>query len=180
MRNKIKHFSKTQSIPGAEFLPIRRGESPFYGNLNRPAQSAYAYSDTIANIQSWGGLVSILPQADQAHVFSLYEIAKIQDGELLAEATMVDDATTRYGIVVAEAEFDIVSGLYVNTVVCTFCPNFVYPSSATTPPGIAGDSLYLGLSGLVEGSSDSLTMTRALAKKTGTRSIFFSGTAALW
>jgi hypothetical protein len=181
MDNKIKHSNPTQTIPEMEFLPILRGEAPYYGNLNRPAQSAYNLANTVAQVQSWGGTISILQPVDQGTFFTLYEIAQITDNEVLAKATNTDAANTRYGIVVAEAEFDSVTGTYANIVVCTFCPNFVYPTGAE-PNESAGASLYLDivdatkLSAIASGTY----VTRVLAKKTGTHSIFFSGTASLW
>ena len=179
---RLKHVSATQTIPAteSEFLPIKRGEAPYYGNLNRPSQSVHNYADVIAEIQSWGGFVSILTQIDQTHAFKLYEIAAINDLEQLVVATNTDPVTTRYGIVVAEAELDTVSGLYINTVVCTFCPNFVY-SSAYAPSEVAGTALKLNLSDATFlASAASGTVTRTLAQKTGAKSIFFSGTATLW
>lgn len=186
MNNKIKHFTATQSIPNAEFLPLLRGEAPYFGNLNRPAQSAYNLANTVAQIQSWGGSISILNQQNYSHIFKLYEIARIADGESLVEVTNSDSKNSRYGIVVAEAEFDAVTGLTSNIIVCTFCPNFVYPTAAMptdTPFTESDDSLSLFLNlgdatflaGTASGSMD-----RILAKKTGTNSIFFSGTATLW
>ena len=80
MNNKIKHYSITQTISEVEFKPLLRGESPYYGNLNRPSQSAYDYADTIAEIQSWGGTISIIQPFNQTSVFHLYDVARIVDG----------------------------------------------------------------------------------------------------
>jgi hypothetical protein len=180
MDNKIKHSNPTQTIPEMEFLPILRGEAPYYGNLNRPAQSAYDLANTVAKLQSWGGTISILQPVDQGTTFTIYEIAKITDNEVLAKATNTDDVNSRYGIVVAEAEFDSVSGTYANIIVCTFCPNFVYPSGLA-PSEVAGLSLYLNLTDSTKlADTASGTCTRIIAKKTSTNSIFFSGTATLW
>ena len=180
---RLKHVSTTQTIPTteSEFLPIRRGEAPYYANLNRPAQSAYDYTSVVAEIQSWGGLVSILDQVDQTHVFKVYEIVAINDSEQMIVAPDSPSLYTRYGIVVAEAEFDSVANLYVNTVVCTFCPNFVYmPGYA--PTDAAGIPLKLDLSNTTSFLSDSPSgsMTRTLAQKTGLNSIFFSGTVDIF
>ena len=183
MDNKIKHLTSSQTIPEMEFSPLLRGEAPFYGNLNRSAQSAYDLADTVSMVQSWSGTISILQPADQTHIFKLYEIARIADGEILTAATNSDTNITpiysRYGIVVAEAEVDSISGLMKNVVVCTFCPNFIFPTTATTPStGAFGDNLYLNLSDPTNlGATASGTFTRALALKTGTHSIFFSGIA---
>ena len=187
MDNKIKHYSATQSIPGEEFLPLLRGESPYFGNLNRPAQSAYNYADTIAEIQSWGGTISILQQADPAHTFLLYEIAQIQDGEILAVSTMSDNLYTRYCIVVAEAEFDLVSSLPKNIVVCTFCPNFVYPITPAWAAAANGTALYLKTPSIADNTFLSVTQGPGgtsshapLALKTGQQTIFFCGTTPLF
>ena len=182
MDNKIKHSNPTQEIPEMEFLPILRGEAPYYGNLNRPAQSAYNLAHTVAQIQSWGGTISILQPIDQSTNFVLYEVAQITDNEVLAKASNADVLNTRYGIVVAEAEFDAVSGLYSNIVVCTFCPNFVYPAGSA-PSESAGASLYFSLTDptyLSSTGTGTYTSGRILGKKTGTHSIFFSGTTTLW
>ena len=183
MDNKIKHYSITQTIPNEEFLPLLRGEAPYYANLNRPAQSAYSFATDIARIQSWGGTISIL-SPDQSHQFVLYEIARITDSETLVAATSTDDVNSRYGIVVAEAEFDPASGLYINVVICTFCPNFIYPS-ISAPSGSAGTVLYLDLTDLKHLSNTHTSSTgyitdRKLAVKTGPHSIFFSGTANIF
>lgn len=194
MYNKIKHYNATQSIPDAEFLPLLRGESPYYGNLNRPAQSAFALAETVSEIQSWGGTVSILQQEDQMHSFSLYEIARITDTETLTAATYNDDQYSRYGIVVAEAEFDTVTQTNKNVVVCTFCPNFIYPSLPTWTSETNNSKLYLyttSADGTFLGipsyflpatipAGDGKIRDKALAVKTGPKSIFFSGTARIF
>ena len=187
MDNKIKHYSATQSIPDATFLPLLRGESPYYGNLNRAAQSAFGLADTVAEIQSWGGTVSILQPQDQSHTYHLYEIAGITDSELLAPAATTDLVYTRYGIVVAEAELDPTSGLLKNIIVCTFCPNFVYPTIPTWTAVATNTHLYLStsttdgtfLTNSAPTSTGKIT-DKALAVKTGPQSIFFSGTVRLF
>lgn len=181
MDNKIKHISSSQSIPSMEFKPLLRGESPYYGNLNRPSQSAYDLANTVALIQSWSGFVSIVNPGDINHEFVLYEIARLDNDGLLYEATDTDDANSRYGIVVAEAEFDQLTSTSTNIVVCTFCPNFIYPTEIfdTADPG---ESLFLdtGEAPYFLSETASGLVVRPLAKKTGTHSIFFSGTATLW
>ena len=181
MDNKIKHYNATQNIPEMEFKPLLRGESPYYGNLNRASYSAYGLANTVGEVLAWGGTISILQPIDQIHDFKLYEVAKISDGEVLVAATVLDDINSRYGIVVAEAELDSTTGIKKNVVVCTFCPNFVYP---TTAPGSVGDSLYLSLSTpfltITPGVNPLYSQYRKLAKKTGPNSIFFSGTANIF
>jgi hypothetical protein len=185
MDNKIKHYTATQTIPNMEFKPLLRGESPYYGNLNRAPYSAYALANTIGEVLSWGGLVSIVQPIDQTHEFKLYEIAKIADGEVLVAATTsIADTTVlynRYCIVVAEAEIDPLTGLMKNIAVCTFCPNFIY---LTTPAAVTsatfGHKLYLNANLTLGGSladTASGSFDRILAVKTGAHSIFFSGTA---
>jgi len=181
MDNKIKHYNPTQSVTDMEFKPLLRGESPYYGNLNRPAQSAYDLVKTIADIQSWSGPISILNPVSQVESFKLYQIVKITNEELVTTAKNTDNFTTdRFGIVVAEPEFDPISNKDINVVVCTFCPNFIYPGEyATNIVANVGDNLYISL-----GSSIPMLSTtpngRIIAKKTGTNSIFFCGTAELW
>lgn len=179
MDNKIKHYVATQTIQNDEFLPLLRGEAPYFGNLNRPAQSAYNYAEDIAQILSWGGSISILNQQDFGHTFKLYEIGRIVDGEALAVATNTDDINSRYGIVVAEAAFDPISGLSTNIMVCTFCPNFVYPAGSVPTTGTAGTALYLDVADPTF-LSTTTTSGIKLAKKTGTNSIFFAGTIRLF
>lgn len=194
MDNKIKHYSASQAIPEMEFKPLLRGESPYYGNLNRPSQSAYDLANTVAEVQSWGGLISILQPLDQSHEYKLYEIAQILDGEILAPAVNGGPAGDRYGIVVAEAEVDTVSGLMKNIAVCTFCPNFVYPT--ITPVWSVGtngdllvldvnsDSTYLDFAnttGTIITNPALSDMSKApIAIRTGTKSIFFAGTARIF
>ena len=185
MDNKIKHYSPTQSIPDVEFMPLLRGESPYYGNLNRAPLSAYNYADNVAEVLSWGGTISILQPADQVHVFKLYEIARIEDNEILVAASALDPDYSRYGIVVAEAETDSITGLMKNIIVCTFCPNFILPS---VPDWYASSSTSAKLYLTTDFSADKLSTSAGssifgdypVAIKTGKYSMFFSGTARLF
>lgn len=193
MNNKIKHFNLTQAIPEMEFKPLLQGESPYYGNLNRASQSAYALANTVSTIQSWGGLISILQPIDQTYAFKLYEIVKITDSEVIGKAVNGGPAGDRYGIVVAEAEFDIITNLMKNIIVCTFCPNFIYTELTPgwsseingTPLRLDTNDLTTHLS-VCTGSTpitllSSSDMSKApIAIKTGPRSIFFSGTARIF
>ncbi len=188
MDNKIKQYISSQSIPNMEFLPLLRTEAPYYGNLNRPAQSAYDLAATVAEIQSWGGTVSILHPQSQTHVFQLYEIGRIVDGEQLVVSTASDDIHSRYGIVVAEAEFNATTNLYQNIVVCTFCPNFIYNIIPTWAASANGTYLYLDPSNpanptwltSTKGTTATTIQYSPLAVKTGASSIFFSGTARIF
>lgn len=176
MNNKIKHSNPTQILPEMEFKPILRAEAPYYGNLNRPAQSAYTLADSISQVISWGGFVSILQPNTQIHDFKLYEVVRIMDNEILAVSTL--DASYRYGMIVAEAEIDAKTNKKKNIAVCLFCPNFVFPIGKE-PSGAVLDKLYLDLSGTTPALSHT-SNGRVLAVKTGTRSIFFSGTASIF
>jgi hypothetical protein len=185
MDNKIKHYSATQSIPDGEFLPLLRGENLYFGNLNRPAQSAFNLANTVAELQSWGGYISILPPLNNTDVFQLYEIARIEEGELLAKATATDPVHSRYGIVVAEAEFDLVSGLTKNIIVCTYCPNFIYPVTPSWSAVTNGNHLYFTttdptfLHDTPAGTNTEIAHA-PLACKTSANSIFFTGTVRLF
>ena len=183
MENKIWHVTPTQSIPDSEFKPLKRGESPYFGNLNRPSQSAYDLAAQVSKIQSWGGFVSILSPGDINHTFKLYDIVRVEDNGVYVPTT-TDVINTRYGIVVAEAEIDTVYNVSKNIVVCTFCPNFIYPSGFA-PSEVAGGSLYLDITDSTwlsntHTSGGVYSTDRILAKKTGVNSMFFSGTSSLW
>ena len=197
MDNKIIHYSSTQSIPDTEFKPILRGESPYYGNLNRPAQSAYNFATNIAQVQSWGGLVSILQPINQVTDFSLYQIVIIDNTtELVTLASGTEDIHSRLGIVVAESGFNNVSATYENICVSTFCPNFLYPLTPSWSTASNGSRLYLTLPGdsrwptdpditgpcyyLSTTAGSSGIFSVPIAIKTGPRSVFFAGTARIF
>ena len=63
--------------------------------------------------------------------------------------------------------------------VCTFCPNFVYPAGSVPTTGVAGTALYLDVADPAF-LSTTATSGIKLAKKTGTNSIFFAGTIRLF
>jgi hypothetical protein len=181
---RIKHINPTQQVPNNPgFLPLMRDEVPYFQNLNRPALSAYTYADNINTILSYNGSVSILQPAIDASDFLLYQIVRITDDEIAVHATPADDLNGRYGIVVAEAELDTTLTTRNNIVVCTFCPNFVYPikNLADVWGTVAGDPLYLVttqtgmyLSGTHQSSTGIGSVPIAIC--TGSQSLFFSGT----
>lgn len=182
---RIKHINPTQQVSNSPgFLPLLRDEVPYYQNLNRPALSAYTYADNINTIFSYGGSVSILQPALDSSEFLLYQIVRITDDEIAVHATINDPLHGRYGIVVAEAELDSSGSNRNSIVVCTFCPNFVYPTKnlASLWQANIGDSLYLvsdtdtvSLSSIKGTSNNNTIGYTALAKCTGPQSIFFSG-----
>ena len=185
----LRHPNPTQIIPSTGFLPLMQNEVPYFDNLNRPAQTAYTYADTINNYISYGGHISVLqPGVDQSqHTFSLYEIGLINDNEQLmpANPTALTSLYNRYGMVVVEATVDPITGKASNIVVLTFCPNFVYPDTTvsqvwgTTP----GSPLYLStssvgnfLSGIKTSSDATQIGYHPIAIQTGNNAIFFCGT----
>jgi hypothetical protein len=183
---RIKHINPTQQVPNYPgFLPLLRDEVPYFQNLNRPALSAYTYADNINTIFSYGGAVSILQPALDSSEFLLYQIVRITDDEIAVHATVHDPLHARYGIVVAEAEIDSAVSNRNSIVVCTFCPNFVYPTKnlATLWNAIPGDPLYLNtdedslyLSGDKTTFNQDTIGYAPLAVCTGSQSIFFAGT----
>ena len=187
----LKHPNPTQTVPSNGFLPLMQNEIPYFSNLNRPAQSAYAYADAINSYISYGGHISILQPGIDAtqHTFSLYEVALITDEELLmpADPTAINSINNRYGIVVVEATIDPTTNTSSNIVVLTFCPNFVYPDNTVSQVWgtSAGTPLYLSTS--ASGVFLSSTKTNKnndnsqigsipIAIQTGVNSIFFCGT----
>ena len=179
----LRHANPSQSPEIVTLVPLLQNEDPYYKNLNRAPKNAYTYADNINKMLSYGGSVSRLRAAGST-VFDLYDIVAIVDGELIDNALAPTIPTIRYGIVVTEADED---NYYI---VCTFCPNFVYPSSVASSilgftAASAGTNLYLDSDGITPDSSGWLTTTAPstpviLAKKTGSTSIFFCGTVRLF
>lgn len=185
----LRHNSPTQKVPETGFQPLMRNEVPYYENLNRPAKSAYTYANLVNLYMSYGGYISVLQPGVDSHIheFSLYEIVRITDEELAMPA-ILDEAGTehaRYGIVVCEAEIDPVTNIRKNLVVCTFCPNFVYPDKTldTVWASQPGGPLYLSTNaaGMYLSASPSTVQATTIgsvpiARRVGKSSIFFSGT----
>jgi len=178
---KRQHINPSQRIKHSGFLPLLRNENPYFENLNRGSRTAYEYADLINTYTSYGGfLCSIPPKGDQQ--FQVYDIVRITDDELAITAAPLDAINARYGIVVAEADIDPISGISSNLIVCVFCPNFIYADSGITAVGGGiGDALYLSsnpntlfLSNLP--SSQEGIGSVPIARRVGRSAIFFSGT----
>ena len=179
MTAPLRHPNTTQEIQAPQFRPLLQAEAPYFNNINRAPTDAFNYSDAINNVFSYGGYVSIVKPTVSNSIFSLYALVKISDYETIDAALNTDPQYGRYGIVVTEMDSN------GNYVICTFCPNFVYPSSVTLPSTTAGTSLYLN-----ETASSDVSLTPngttgtignyPIAKVTGQHSIFFSGTVRLF
>ena len=178
----LRHNNSSQLADSVDLKPLLQNENPYYKNINRAPKNAYDYADNINKMLSYGGTVSRLAPAG-IQLFNLYDIVGILDGEIIAPAR--DYPTSRYGIIVTEADAD---GYYI---VCTFCPNFVYP--AYIADAITGFTTATVNSVLYFDNTSNTTpqnnfwMTTAspvtpisLGKKTGTNSIFFCGTVRLF
>lgn len=174
----LRHDNATQIVKPVAFNPLLQNEGPYYNNLNRAPKNAYDYADSINKILSYGGYVSRIKPAG-AEVFTLYNTVRILDGEVFEKPTS-PTAYQRFGIIVAEKDTE---GYYI---VCTFCPNFVFPpqilsfEAGISDPGanitidIAVPHTYL--------SAPSVGITGApiVGKVTGVNTIFFTGTVRLF
>lgn len=187
---RLFHNNPTQIFSGLGFKPLLRNEAPYFENLNRPARSAYDYTSKLALLTSYFGGVSILQPGVEStiHEFSLYEIVRITDEELVLPARPGDPAHDRYAIVLAEPEVDPITQIRQNIIVCTFNPNFVYPDKAASIAwGVFnGDPLYLDpsntetfLSGTPTSDSEYHIGFHPIAFQTGRSSIFFAGAKRL-
>lgn len=174
----LRHDNSTQTVKPVTFSPLLRNESPYYNNLNRGPKNAFDYADSINKILSYGGFVSRVKASNQSTSFSLYNIVKILDGEVIVDSR--DPASgERFAIVVTEADTD---GYYI---VCTFCPNFVYPPEIATFdfPSKLGVSLAISKESTPPTNyltEDGETGDVIVAKITGENSIFFCGTTRLF
>ena len=180
MTAPIRHSNTTQEIQAPQFRPLLQAEAPYFNNINRAPTDAFNYADAINNVFSYGGYVSIVKPTISNSAFSLYTLVKISDYETIDAALNTDPQYGRYGIVVTEMDSN------GNYVICTFCPNFVYPNSYTLPSTIAGTSLYLNEKAapldvsLTSNGNTSTIGNYPIAKVTGQHSIFFSGTVRLF
>lgn len=169
----IKHENTTQKLPAPYLNPLLATESPYYNNLNRAPKNVYDYVNSVNNVLSYGGYVSrVLPQNAQAN-FQLYNIVQIVDGEIIIPLSASPDINGRYGIIVSTQDD---SGYYI---VCTFCPNFVYPTQLFTSGQInynLNASSITPVYNLLATTSSGIT----LGKITGLSSMFFSGTVRLF
>ena len=179
----LRHDNPSQMAEVVQFNPLLQNENPYYKNLNRASKNAYDYADNINKIIGYGGCVSrVLPLGSS--FFNLYDIVALLDGEIIDNAATTTHTTMRYAIVVTEADDE---NRYI---VCTFCPNFIYPSEVVnniTNFGIVhlNSALYLDTSlnsashfWLTVGTpSSSPTSSLALGVVTGSNTMFFCGTA---
>lgn len=175
----LRHNNQSQMVTPVELSPLLKNESPYYNNLNRAPKNAYDYADSINKILSYGGFVSKMRAANIADTFNLYNVVKILDGEsLVAHQGAVAD-TERFGIIVTEKDAE---GYYI---VCTFCPNFVYPSEIASFDSVSLQrELYVDTVNYAT-NPNGLTTTEpvipvCVGKVTGTQSIFFCGTVRLF
>ena len=168
----LRHNNQSQMVTPVELSPLLKNESPYYNNLNRAPKNAYDYADRINNILSYGGFISKVKAANSADTFNLYNVVKILDGESIV-STASYSSNDRFGIIVTEKDAD---DFYI---VCTFCPNFVYPAEVFPVTWSPGDILKIDntvpLLGVTNG-----TGTVSVGKVTGTKSIFFCGTVRLF
>ena len=186
-----RHNNATQLAEVETLAPLLQNEDPYYKNINRAPKNAYTYADNINNMLSYGGTVSrLLPAGSQT--FNLYDIVAILDGETITQAIQTSGtAPTRFGIVVTLLDDE---GKYT---VCTFCPNFVYPTGISADitgwagVSLPGTTLYLDVTGSTPASNYWLTTSSGetnaiyttsvgLAKITGATSMFFCGTVRLF
>ncbi len=116
----IRHYNITQQAEATKKIPLVVNESPYINNLTRYAKNVYTYSDKVNEILSYGGYVSRVKAASN-DILGLYRIVKILDGEVITNITTYANTTDRFGIVVSEPDKE---GYYL---VCTFCPNFIFP-----------------------------------------------------
>lgn len=167
----LRHNNPSQMVTPVELSPLLKNESPYYNNLNRAPKNAYDYADKLNQVLSYGGYVSKMRPANSADIFSLYNLVKILDGESIATPSNLL-ATDRFGIIVTEKDAE---GYYL---VCTFCPNFVYPTEVPPVSWTVGGTLYVDNSEPLVGMANSSGI--AVGKVTGTQTIFFAGTIRLF
>lgn len=175
----LRHNNQSQMVTPVELSPLLKNESPYYNNLNRAPKNAYDYADSINKILSYGGFVSKMRAANAADTFNLYNVVKILDGESLMSHQGAVGVNERFGIIVTEKDQD---GYYI---VCTFCPNFVYPPEVASFDSFdLQQELYVDTVNYAT-NPNGLTTTApgtavCVGKVTGTQSIFFCGTVRLF
>lgn len=178
---QISHNNPSQRVDAPGFSPLLRNESPYYNNLNRAPKNAYDYAEELNKIFSYGGFVTKFKPEVSGEVFNVYEFVAITDSETILKSPT--NLTLRVGIVVTDANE---SGEYW---VCTFCPNFTFPSSATSNFSIAPNQsriclLNTATTPATTETLDALCLMTAgsepIAKKIGPQTIFFSGSARVF
>jgi hypothetical protein len=183
----VQHSNPTQQTVPVDFKPLLKDEGPYVNNLNRAPKNAYDYANNLNTIFSYSGSISrVLPNISTV-AYNLYDIVHLLDGEVIEPGNVATmQPNYRFGIVVSELDAN------GNIFICTFSPNFIFPSSisfAATP----GTALYLSntSSDVSNGSTTAsgLTTTQGtigtighepIAIVTGTHSVFFSGTARIF
>lgn len=176
------HTNPTQRVDAPGFNPLLRNESPYYNNLNRAPKNAYDYAEELNKIFSYGGFVTKFKPQVNGEVFSVYEFVEITDLETILKHPT--NTTKRVGIVVTDANE---AGEFW---VCTFCPNFTFPNSASSGNfDICANQTRLCLLNTASVSATTETLngltllttdSEPIAKKIGPRSIFFSGSARIF
>lgn len=175
----LRHNNQSQMVTPTELSPLLKNESPYYNNLNRAPKNAYDYADNINKVLSYGGYVSRMRPANIADSFNLYNVVKLLDGESLVGHMGTVTNTDRFGIIVTERDSD---GYYI---VCTFCPNFVYPSEIATYDSFnLQENLYVDTENY-QSNPNGLTLSLppvpvCVGRVTGTQTIFFCGTTRLF
>ena len=176
------HINPTQRVDSPGFSPLLRNESPYYNNLNRAPKNAYDYADELNKIFSYGGFVTKFKPQVNGEVFSVYEFVEITNLETILKYPT--NLTQRVGIIVTDSNN---AGEYW---VCTFCPNFTFPNSASISNfNISTNQTRVCLLNTSSTPATSLaldaltlltTNSEPIAKKIGPRSIFFSGSARIF
>lgn len=179
--SNLRHNNQSQMVKETGLNPILRDEPPHVVVLNRPSKNAYDYAHSINKILSYGSCVSSLKSSEDTLfvTFKLYEIVHIIDSETIKKVTTDSLAHERYGIILTEVDDE---DYYV---VCTFCPNLVFPAPHNIPlidiqtnsptPVYADSSQLFGISISKQSMNASKIGNHPIAKVTGERSIFFSG-----
>lgn len=173
----LRHDNLSQVIKPVPFSPLLQDEGPYYNNLNRGPKNAYDYADNLNKILSYGGSVSRIRPINSHTAYSLYNTVKIVDGEVF-ETVVSLASNDRFGIIVTEKDAE---GYYI---VCTFCPNFVFPANILQfTAGNLGASLTINIGdprtslAIVAGHPAGSPI---VGKVTGSNTIFFTGTVRLF
>ena len=176
------HNNATQRVDSPGFSPLLRNESPYFNNLNRAPKNAYDYAEELNKILSLGGYVTKHAPGVSGTTFDIYEFVTITDSETILANPV--STTERVGIVVTSVTDD---GFYW---VCTFCPNFTFPSAASIGNfAITPNQEKVSLASTTPGSVTTKTLDalvlclaggQAIAKKIGPQTIFYCGSARIF
>lgn len=176
----IRHYNITQQAEATKKIPLVVNESPYINNLTRYAKNVYTYSDKVNEILSYGGYVSRL-KAATTDILCLYRIVRILDGEVITNVTGYANKQDRFGIIVSEPDLE---GYYL---VCTFCPNFIFPVDIKQFDLSSELGVYLKLD-LENYASKQCNLDTSMNKSgeillgvvTGRHSMFFCGTTRIF